>query len=497
MVERRRAGGKLGATLAWVRLTLALVLPVVLLFAPAPAAAGVVVGLRPFVVPGGARIVVLADAPPADSQARTLPRGPDGAARVAVLLGDSALAAAAPTRQIIEKYGLRAVRLEPLGSAVQVVVETDQPARVRSRELLSAGRYVATLIEVDLGGLAGAGAVASPRSGVGEDGLPVAELGEVDPWIGDPQAVEALQPVENHGLPKDAELLSWLSAVSLGRAPERAARSLSRPLVVIDAGHGGHDHGAVGPSGAREADIALQIARRTGWLLRETYDVDVVFTREDDRYLGLRARAAVANQRDADLFLSVHINAAPGPEAQGVESYVLDTASDEGAARVAARENRELGALGEDLSQNDALMASLVVAGTDRLSLGLAADLQRRVLAAHGQGYGPGVMRDLGVKGAMFTVLASARCPAVLFEAGFISNPEEERRLRSPFFHQQTAEALAAGVSAWLSTSAKRPAPGAPVPQTPGVIRLSAPAPEAPPVLGLPTRPPGAPVGPP
>lgn len=475
---------------------IALLGAVLALLAAPEAAAGVVLGLRPFVVPGGARIVVLADAAPADTQTRTLPRGPDGAARTGVLLGDSALAAAAPARQVIEKHGLRAVRLEALGSAVQVVVETDQPARVRSRELLSAGRYVATLIEVDLGALSGAVEAAIQA----EDPAPQAPASAapegIDPWTAEPGALSSLLPVETTGLPKDAELLSWLSAVSLGRAPQRAARSLSRPLVVIDAGHGGHDHGAVGPSGAREADIALQIARRLGWLLREQHAVDVVLTRDDDRFLGLRARAAVANQRDADLFISVHINAAPGPEAHGVEIYVLDTATDEGAARVAARENRELGALGEDLTQNDALMASLVVAGTDRLSLGLASDLQRRVIAAHAAGYGGPVMRDLGVKGAMFTVLASARCPAVLFEAGFISNPEEERRLRSPFFQQQTAEALAAGVAAWLAGAAQRPDPR-PAPPTGGALRLADPLPSAPPVLGLPTRPVGAPTGPP
>jgi N-acetylmuramoyl-L-alanine amidase len=446
------------------------------------AAAGEIKGLRPFVVPGGARIVVLADGPPADLQLRQLPRGEDGQARAAVLLGDSTLSAAARPRVVVEKNGLRAVGFRPMATAVQVLVETDRPARLSARDLLQNGRYVATIIDVEL-----SGGVVAPA------GAPAAAGQPLDPWSSAVEEVDAAALRSQPGLPGDEELLSWLKGASLSRSPALATRRPGVPLVVIDAGHGGHDHGAVGPSGAREADIALQIARRAAQLLREEHDVDVILTRDADEFLGLRARAAVANAREADLFLSVHINAAPGPEARGVETYVLDNATDEGAARVAARENRELGALGEDLTQNDALMASLVVAGTDRLSLGLAADLQRRAVARHARTYGPGELRDLGVKGAAFTVLASARCPAVLFEAGFISNPDEERLLRSPHFQQQTAVALAEGVAAWLKGPAARAKSGEDptllmgVPSRVGVIRAPLALPEPPPVLGLPT----------
>jgi len=252
---------------------------------------------------------------------------------------------------------------------------------------------------------------------------------------------------EDPDLPTGEQLRDWLDGVSLVRAAGGAPAS--RTLVVVDAGHGGFDHGAVGLTGTREADVALQIALRTAKGLEERLGIEVILTRDTDVFVPLRERAALANQADADLFLSIHANAAPGPTAWGVETYSLDTASDAGAARVAARENalvRE-----QDTPRLDTpLMARLQTAGTNRLSRELAGEVQTRVIQTLRAAYGDDQIRDLGTKTALFYVLVSTRMPAILFEASFVSNSEDERRLRTPQFQQATADGLVAAVGAWL-----------------------------------------------
>jgi N-acetylmuramoyl-L-alanine amidase len=155
----------------------------------------------------------------------------------------------------------------------------------------------------------------------------------------------------------------------------------------------------------------------------------------------------LANRLQADLFVSIHINAAPGPEAHGVETYVLASPTDPEAALLAERENREILALSEagTPDPDTALLANLIVSGNDALSLRAAASLQQSSTAWQYLDW-PEDTRDLGVKGALFTVLAASRRPAVLHEVGFLSNPQEERRLRTPYFQDQTAQAIARAI---------------------------------------------------
>ncbi|MEL6346229.1 MAG: N-acetylmuramoyl-L-alanine amidase [Myxococcota bacterium] len=249
---------------------------------------------------------------------------------------------------------------------------------------------------------------------------------------------------ENDQLPSQRQLRAWLDGVQLGSS-QRIPKE--RPLIVVDAGHGGWDHGAVGVTGTREADVALQIARRVVDKMGEDLDVDILMTREDDEFISLQQRSLMANQADADLFLSIHANAALNQFHRGIETYSMNTASDEGAARVARREN--VLAFTAD-GENDFLRGRMMSDGTNRLSRDLAHDVQARMIQSLKQEYGDEAVRDLGTKTALFYVLVSTRMPAILVETSFVSNPQEERQLRCAHFQDALAQAIVDAVGDWL-----------------------------------------------
>ena len=170
----------------------------------------------------------------------------------------------------------------------------------------------------------------------------------------------------------------------------------------------------------------------------------MVLTRDDDRYLPLQERAAVANALDADLFVSIHANASPSSSAWGIETYYLDAASDAGAARVASRENALAGP-----EERDDILTDLFVTGQNRLSKRLAHQVQEHVIASVKGVFGEEQTHDLGVKTALFAVLVWSRKPAILFESSFLSNPDDELRLRMPLYQQTLANAMADGIEAW------------------------------------------------
>lgn len=211
--------------------------------------------------------------------------------------------------------------------------------------------------------------------------------------------------------------------------------------IVVDAGHGGKDPGAIGPNGLREKDVTLAIARKLAVKLRETLACDVVLTRDNDVFLPLEERTAIANKVGADLFLSVHANAAPNRQAFGVETYYLNFSKNDKAAAVAARENgtslREVGDLEQILFD---LMANAKINESSRL----AAEIQKSLVEQLGERYDE--VRDLGVRQGPFYVLLGATMPSVLVETAFISHPREERRLNSRSFQDQSASAIAAAV---------------------------------------------------
>ena len=208
--------------------------------------------------------------------------------------------------------------------------------------------------------------------------------------------------------------------------------------IIVDAGHGGHDAGAIGPRGVREKDVTLSMANRLARELKAA-GFEVVLTRSDDRYLRLEERTAIANMSRGDLFVSIHANAHPRRDRNGVETYFLNVTDDRYARRLAARENGALdgeeGGPGVQRILTD-LDARASAGASRRLAQMVQKELTSRVRQTQGD------VRDLGVKHALFYVLLGARMPAVLVETAFISNRAEERRLASPAYQQLVADGV-------------------------------------------------------
>ena len=390
----------------------------------------------------------------------------DGVLHLLLLLWTALVATAAPA----ELKDVRVFTGE--GHARLLLVFTEAPSSVSSR-IVQASRGRPAHAQVLLQGT-GVGADGDRDIAVddpGVSGLTLRELGDdaevVVNLVADrvvttqqlgPAAILVDLREEGRGadpsLPSAEQLSAWLDGTGLGHAAP-APRARGSRLVVVDAGHGGWDHGAVGTTGTREADIALQIALRTATALRAR-GIEVVLTRDADRFVELRDRAALANAQDADLFLSVHANAAPGPTAWGIETYSFDSASDAGAARVARRENTILREQRSEDQRRDPILARMLVAGTNVLSRRLSQEVQRAAVDGLRDAYGEEQIRDLGAKTALFYVLVSTRMPAILFEAGFVSNPDDERRLRTPHYQQTLADGLASAVVRWFDSADAR-----------------------------------------
>jgi N-acetylmuramoyl-L-alanine amidase len=230
-------------------------------------------------------------------------------------------------------------------------------------------------------------------------------------------------------------------------------RSLTRTLglklgrVVIDPGHGGHDIGTHGPSGYFEKDLVLDVSRRLAALIQERMSSEVVLTRSDDTYVGLEERTRIANERKADLFLSIHANSSTYRAAAGVETYVLNFTTSKSAMDLASRENA-----GSDLAIHDLQDLLQKIALRDKIdeSRELAARLQTSlsVLSTHSND----AAKNRGVKKAPFVVLIGANMPSVLAEIGFLSNASDEALLRKPEHRQKIAEALYKGISSYADT---------------------------------------------
>ncbi|NIA08454.1 MAG: AMIN domain-containing protein [Nitrospiraceae bacterium] len=218
--------------------------------------------------------------------------------------------------------------------------------------------------------------------------------------------------------------------------------------VVIDPGHGGKDPGATGPTGLREKDVVLKIAKKVDLLLKKEVGCQVILTRSTDRFLPLTQRTAIANARKADLFISIHANASPDRRVHGVETYFLNFALDKEAMRVAARENaastKRIGNLRGILNK---IMKNTKVDESSRLAnyieTGVVSNLRKRYRG----------VKKLGVKQAPFFVLIGARMPSVLIETSFISNKKEERRLRDNRYLNQIAQGIVNGIESYMNST--------------------------------------------
>jgi N-acetylmuramoyl-L-alanine amidase len=229
-------------------------------------------------------------------------------------------------------------------------------------------------------------------------------------------------------------------------------RSLTRALglkigrIVVDAGHGGHDSGTLGPGGIQEKDVVLDVALRLGKLLRQRMGADVIYTRDDDTFIPLEQRTAIANKAQADLFISVHANSSSDPTARGVETYYLNFTTSPDALEVAARENA---VSDESIHELSGLVKKITLKDKIDESREFAADVDSSLYAGLERG-NPG-LRDRGVKKAPFVVLIGANMPSILAEISFLTNSDDATQLRDPEYRERIAESLYRGVAKYVN----------------------------------------------
>jgi N-acetylmuramoyl-L-alanine amidase len=230
-----------------------------------------------------------------------------------------------------------------------------------------------------------------------------------------------------------------------GQSTLTRALGLKVGRIVIDAGHGGHDTGTIGPTGLMEKDLCLDVALRLGKIIEQRLPgADVVYTRSDDTFIPLEERTNIANQAKADLFISIHANSSQDHAARGIETYYLNLKGSAEAMEVAARENATAQEGVHDLQD---LVKKIAQTEKIEESKEFAEDIQdslsRRIPK-------PGKMKNRGVRKAPFVVLIGADMPSILTEISFLSNPADEQLLKKPEQRQKVAEGLYQGVASYL-----------------------------------------------
>lgn len=235
------------------------------------------------------------------------------------------------------------------------------------------------------------------------------------------------------------------AASGIALPPVEGARDPARPLVVIDAGHGGHDPGAINKqTGQREKDVTLSIAQAIRDQLVKLGRVRVALTRNDDRFLILQERYGIARKMGADLFISIHADSAENDEAQGATVYTLsETASDREAARLAARENKADIINGVNLGGQSGDISSILIDLTQRESMNISAAFAR-VLKREASPYVG--FRSAYHRFASLMVLKAPDTPSVLFETGYISNITDAAFLGSREGQQKIAKGTARAI---------------------------------------------------
>ena len=213
--------------------------------------------------------------------------------------------------------------------------------------------------------------------------------------------------------------------------------------VVIDAGHGGKDTGTIGPTGFTEKALVLDIAHKLKQRIETELGAEVVMTREDDAFVPLETRTAIANQAEADLFLSIHANASHISSIRGFETYFLNFTTSREGLQIAARENA---ASQRSISELQDIVSTILLRDKVDESREFATHVQRSMATRKRFG------KDRGVKQAPFIVLVGANMPSILSEVSFISNPDDERLLKGEDRRQQIAEALFEGVRSYSDT---------------------------------------------
>jgi N-acetylmuramoyl-L-alanine amidase len=258
-----------------------------------------------------------------------------------------------------------------------------------------------------------------------------------------PAAVEAPAPAPKPKMPQPAE-------------PVRGGYSLARQLglgvrtVILDPGHGGSDPGCLDPTGPQEKDLNLDIALRLKAILEAETDLSVILTRETDIHVPLETRTVVANQKKADLFISIHVNAFRTKTRRGIETFFLNFSPDPAVNELAARENAtttktigEMDKIIRKIAQNSRIIESRVLA--EKIQANLVQYLARRYAN----------VKDLGAKGGPFWTLLGSEMPSILVEVAHLSNPDESKRLQDPAFRQNAARGIFEGIAAYIRSLGK------------------------------------------
>ena len=236
---------------------------------------------------------------------------------------------------------------------------------------------------------------------------------------------------------------------------EKKDLHLIKRRIVLDPGHGGHDPGAVGPKNLFEKDIVLDIALKVKKILMEDPLNEVFLTRDRDEFIPLEERTAIANRRNADLFVSIHANASERREVKGIETYLLNWTDDEEAIRVAARENaislNKMKEMNRQTDIVDVIKMDLFRENKRDESIKLANYIQRSLVSNLSDRRKRVI--DLGVKQALFYVLFGAKMPSVLVEVSFISNPEEAGMLADGSYRAEIAKGIAKGLTTYLNSA--------------------------------------------
>ena len=231
--------------------------------------------------------------------------------------------------------------------------------------------------------------------------------------------------------------------------PESLTREfgLTAKTIVIDPGHGGKDPGALGRGSLQEKAIVLSISEKLREVLTQK-GYTVLMTRDTNRFIPLKERTAFATQRNADLFLSIHVNGSESPKAKGIETYYLSvTSTDKASEDIASRENADSG---YSIQELEALLKGIIQESKSGDSKRLARHVQQALVQATGA-------VDRGVKHARFVVLIGTNVPAVLIETGFVSNPTEGQKLTTQAYQHKIATAIAQGIEKFLGKTEGAP----------------------------------------
>jgi N-acetylmuramoyl-L-alanine amidase len=299
---------------------------------------------------------------------------------------------------------------------------------------------------------------ASPASGRGVSDYDSANTA-VSPNAGNHE-IEGITPHTNSRPPYNSQPTQLASREAADSPSSRTSSSLQsaqsrieRQLVVIDAGHGGHDPGTEAAGDVAEKDLALQIARRVRDALAAD-GVDARLTRNDDTFLTLAERTQLANQSRADLFVSIHLNSSPNPDTSGIETYYLNNTTDHSTIRLARMENGVAGGYGAPGDPNlNYILTDLRQQYKANESASLARMIEAEAVSDINATMGLRV-NELGAKQGPFYVLVGALMPSVLVECGFLSNPGEAQLVRSSQYQQALADGIARAVIHYFNADA-------------------------------------------